>query len=104
MAKKFYFPRLTKRDCERLLDVHQQLNRVRDTLERANWAGGPACSSGIMSALVLVSDLYNRAEHAFLRGGDLPPEPSFEAGQAELPAAELEAPPADQKPIDKSEG
>ena len=34
MPKRLEYPRLTRRDCERLLDVHQQLNRARETLDR----------------------------------------------------------------------
>jgi hypothetical protein len=66
MSHRIYFPRMTKRDCERILDVHQQLNRVRDALEHCSWAGGRMAAGGIMSALVLISELYNRAEQAFL--------------------------------------
>lgn len=86
MPKVITFPRLTRRDCERLLDVHQQLNRCRDVLDAANWAGGKACSTLIMSALILVSELYNRAEVAFLSGGEPRPAPSPENGQPEVTA------------------
>lgn len=90
MNKPIYFPRLTRRDCERLLDVHQQLNRARETLEHANWPGGKPVAALLMSALILVSELYNRAEHAFLSGVQNRDAPSFENGQAEQLA-----PPAD---------
>jgi hypothetical protein len=85
------FPRLTRRDCERLLDVHQQLNRVYDTLERSSWTGGRASAGGIMSALVLISDLYNRAEQAFLRGADPPPASPFHPGQPGLTEVTVDA-------------
>ena len=42
----------------------------------------------ILSTLVLLSELYNRAELAFLRGEIPPPEPSFEAGQLEPPGSD----------------
>jgi hypothetical protein len=87
MPKRLQYPRLTRRDCERMLDVHQQLNRVKDPLERANWSGGRIAAGCILGALVLVSDLYNRAEHAFLRGAELPTAPSLENGQVEIPPA-----------------
>src|SRR5262249_6595445 len=85
------FPRLTRRDVERLLDVHQQLNRARDALEHGNWAGGRPVAALLMSALILVSELYNGAEEAFLRGPAPPPEPSLEAGQVEPAPAAAEA-------------
>lgn len=91
MNKPIYFPRLTRRDCERLLDVHQQLNRARDTLEHANWPGGKPVAALLMSALIMVSELYNRAEHAFLSGVENRPRPSPENGQADLPAPPGEA-------------
>jgi hypothetical protein len=81
MPKRLEYPRLTRRDCERLLDVHQQLNRARETLDRCAWTGGRAVSALIMSALVLVSELYNRAEQTFLRGADPPGAPPFQEGQ-----------------------
>jgi hypothetical protein len=91
MPKRIEFPRLTRRDCERLLDVHQQLNRASDTLEHTSWTGGRAVSALIMSALVLLTELYNRAERAVLRGEPPPPGPSFQDGQVEqLAAAEPE--------------
>ena len=100
MPRRIEYPRLTRRDCERMLDVHQQLNRVKDSLERANWGGGRIAAGCILGALVLVSDLYNRAEHAFLRGAELPIAPSFENGQVEIaPAAE----PAPAAPTPESE-
>jgi hypothetical protein len=86
---------MTRRDCERMLDVHQQLNRARDLLERTTSPVALATSALIMSALVLISELYNRAEQAFLRGGVSQPEPSFQDGQVEIPPAaepELAAP------------
>ena len=101
MPKRLEYPRLTRRDCERLLDVHQQLNRARETLDRCAWTGGRAVSALIMSALVLVSELYNRAEQAFLRGGVSQPEPSFQDGQVEIPPAaepELAAPTPESEP------
>jgi len=79
------FPRLTRRDCERILDCHGQLNRVKDALDRGSWAGGRMAAHCILSSLILLSDLYNRAELAFLRGEVPPPEPSFEQGQLEPP-------------------
>ena len=53
MVKKIRLPRLTKRDLERILDVHQQLNRVKDSLDRTSWTGGRACAGGIMASLEL---------------------------------------------------
>ena len=97
MPKRLEYPRLTRRDCERLLDVHQQLNRARETLDRCAWTGGRAVSALIMSALVLVSELYNRAEQAFLRGAEPPDAPPFEEGQlveTEVTGITLEQPPA----------
>jgi hypothetical protein len=84
MPKRLEYPRLTRRDCERLLDVHQQLNRARETLDRCAWTGGRAVSALIMSALVLVSELYNRAEFAFLRGDAPPGAPPFQEDQLEV--------------------
>lgn len=81
------FPRLTRRDVERILDVHQQLNRARDVLEREGRPSTRAVSALIMSALVLLSELYNRAERPFLIRTDPSTAPSLENGQAELPAA-----------------
>jgi|SRR6516165_5980050 hypothetical protein len=101
MPKQLQFPRLTRRDCERMLDVHQQLNRVRDALDHCNWAGGRMAAGGIMSALVLISELYNRAERAFTRECVSQPEPSFEDGQVEIPPAaepELAAPTPESEP------
>jgi hypothetical protein len=101
MPKQLQFPRITRRDCERMLDVHQQLNRVRDSLEHCNWAGGRMAAGGIMSALVMISEMYNKAERAFLRGHGSQPEPSFEDSQVEiLPAAEpaLAAPAPESEP------
>ena len=101
MAKKIWFPRMTRRECERMLDVHQQLNRVRDALEHCNWAGGRMAAGGIMSALVLISEMYNRAERAFSPEGVSQPGPSFEDGQVEIPPAavpELAAPALDSEP------
>jgi hypothetical protein len=94
VAKQLQFPRLTRRDCERLLDVHQQLNRVRDVLEKTSWTGGRVCAGGIMTALVLISELYNRAEQAFLRNSDPPGAPPFEEGQ--LVETEVTGIPVDQ--------
>jgi hypothetical protein len=85
MPKQLQFPRITRRDCERMLDVHQQLDRVRDSLEHCNWAGGRMAAGGIMSALVMISEMYNKAERAFLRNSDPAPAPSFENGQLERP-------------------
>jgi hypothetical protein len=104
MPKRLEYPRLTRRDCERLLDVHQQLNRARETLDRSAWTGGRAVSALIMSALVLVSELYNRAEQTFLRGADPQPEPSLEDLAAEVQGPELEAPGGQVSPQDKPEG
>lgn len=92
------FPRLTRRDVERLLDVHQQLNRARQLLERTTSPVAHATSALIMSALVLVSELYNRSEVAFLRGEVPAPEPSLELGQFELPAAPAEVTTVDVEP------
>jgi hypothetical protein len=92
---------MTRRDCERMLDVHQQLNRVRDALEHTSWAGGRMAAGGIMSALFLISDMYNRAERAFLPGGVSQPGPSFQDGQVEIPpsaAPELAAPAPESEP------
>ena len=61
MPKQLQFPRLTRRDCERMLDVHQQLNRVRDSLELCSWAGGRMASACLMSTLVMITELYNRS-------------------------------------------
>jgi hypothetical protein len=83
---------MTRRDCERILDVHQQLNRARDALDHGNWAGGRACSALLMSALILISELYNRCELAFLAHGGSDRAPSSENGQADPtapPAVEL---------------
>lgn len=104
MAKQIYFPRLTRRDCERLLDVHQQLNRARDVLDHANWPGGRAVSSMLMSALILISDLYNRAEATFLAGVENRPRASPENGQADPPAAPAEAIDAEVTTVVHKEG
>lgn len=85
--KNTQFPRLTRRDVERILDVHQQLNRARELLETAPSPVARAGSAMIMSALVLLSELYNRAEQVFLRGDGSPGAPSFQDGQADPPAA-----------------
>lgn len=85
------FPRLTRRDVERILDVHQQLNRARDVLEAEGRPSTRAVSALIMSALVLLSELYNRAERRFLMSTDPRTAPSLENGQADPTAA-----PADQ--------
>lgn len=85
--KMTQFPRLTRRDVERILDVHQQLNRARDVLESEGRPSTRAVSALIMSALVLLSELYNRAEQAFLRDADPSTAPSLENGQADPPAA-----------------
>ena len=84
------FPRLTRRDCERILDCHGQLNRVKDALDRGSWAGGRMAAHCILSSLILLSDLYNRAELAFLRGEVPPPEPSFQDPQIERLAQVVE--------------
>ena len=86
MKSQIRFPRLTRRDAERILDVHQQLNRARDVLEHANWPGAKATSSLLMSALILLSELYNRSEQAFLAGVQTRGAAGFENGQADLPA------------------
>jgi len=107
MSRKPQFPRITRHDCERMLDVHQQLNRARDTLEHSSWTGSRAVSSLLMSALVLVSDMYNRAERAFLPEGVSPPGPSFQDGQVEIPPAaepELAAPAPASEPGEMSTG
>jgi len=96
------FPRLTRRDCERILDCHGQLNRVKDALDRGSWAGGRMAAHCILSSLILLSDLYNRAELAFLRGEVPPPEPSFEAGQLEPPGPEP-GDPGGSTPVNSSE-
>ena len=101
MSQRIYFPRITKRDCERMLDAHQQLNRVRDSLERCSWAGGRMASACLMSTLVMITELYNRSERAFLRGGVSQPGPSFQDGQVEIPPAaapELAAPVPESEP------
>ena len=101
MNQRIYFPRMTRRDVERILDVHQQLNRVRDALEHMSWAGGRMAAGGIMSALVLISELYNRAERAVLSGAAPQPGPSFQDGQVETPVAaetELAAPAPESEP------
>lgn len=87
MKSQIRFPRLTRRDAERILDVHQQLNRARDVLEHANWPGAKATSSLLMSALILLSELYNRSEQAFLAGVQTRERSSPENGQADPPAA-----------------
>jgi hypothetical protein len=95
MRQRICFPRITRRDCERMLDVHQQLKRVRDALEHCSWAGGRMAAGGIMSALVMISEMYNQAERAFLPEGVSQPGPSFQDGQVEIPPAaepELAAP------------
>lgn len=88
------FPRLTRRDCERMLDVHQQLNRCREVLDATRWDGGKACSTLIMSALILISELYNRAEQAFLFHGGPHPGGLPENGQGDPPPPEVDDPPA----------
>jgi hypothetical protein len=101
MEKRVYFPRLNRRDCERLLDVHQQLNRARDLLERTTSPVAHATSALIMSALILISELYNRAEQAFIETGGSTPGPSFQDGQVEIPPAaapELAAPVPESEP------
>jgi hypothetical protein len=96
MPKRLEYPRLTRRDCERLLDVHQQLNRARSLLERTSSPIAHATSALIMSALVLVSELYNRAELAFLRGDAPPDAPPFQEDQLEV--TEVSGIPLDQAP------
>lgn len=97
-------PRLTRRDCERLLDVHQQLNRAKDALEHGNWPGGRPCAALLLSALILISELYNRAEAAFLSGGDPAPRASPEDGQADLPAEASLDPTVPQSTVVHKEG
>lgn len=92
MPTRIQFPRLTRRDVERILDVHQQLNRTRDLLDGANSPVCRAASSMIMSALILLSELYNRSEQAFLNPYPSSDAPSLENGQADPPAAPGEAP------------
>jgi|SRR5215469_2786413 len=103
MPKRIEYPRLTRRDCERLLDVHQQLNRVKDSLEHGNWTGGRMAAGCLLSALILVSDLYNRAEQAFLRPGQTNTEPSPEEEISEATAAPVEAGPRLELVVDKPE-
>jgi hypothetical protein len=90
MPKYPNWPRYTRRDCERLLDVHQQLNRARDALEHSNWAGGRPVAGLLMSALILVSDLYNRCEEVFLHSAS----PMAESPPGE-PVSEISAAPAE---------
>jgi hypothetical protein len=96
MPKRLEYPRLTRRDCERLLDVHQQLNRARDALEHGHGHSGRALATLLMSALVLVSDLYNRAEQAFLRGAEPPGAPPLD--EAQLVETEVTGIPVEQAP------
>jgi len=103
MAKIPQLPRLTRRDCERLLDVHQQLNRVKESLEHGNWAGGRMAASCLLSALILISELYNRAEVAFLARGQTNTEPSPEEEISEATAAPVEAGPRLELVVDKPE-
>jgi len=103
MPKKLTWPRYTRRDCERLLDVHQQLNRARDALEHSNWTGGRPVAGLLMSALILVSDLYNRAESVFLQTRSPLAEPSPEDEISEATAAPAEAGPHLELVVDKPE-
>ena len=104
MAKQIYYPRLTRRDCERLLDVHQQLNRAKDALEHANWPGGRPVAALLLSALILISELYNRAESTFLAGVGNRERASPENGQADPPAAPAEVIDAEVTTVVHKEG
>ena len=92
MEGRIFFPRLTKWDCERLASANEQLAGVRDALAHSNWAGAHMAANAITPAQVVLCELYNRAERAFLRAGVSQPGPSFQDGQAEQLAAAEPAP------------
>jgi hypothetical protein len=87
-------PRLTKRDVTRILDGHNAVMTVRGALDRSSWSGGRALSASLLLVDMLLCELYNRAESAFLPKLQAGSENSLQGGQLE-PEAIVEAAPTE---------
>lgn len=60
-------PRLTMQDMKDLRRVVADLLAVHETLKRSAWSSAPACRELVMSAVMVIGPLHDRAEPAYLR-------------------------------------
>ena len=91
MRERFDLPRLTKRDIQRILDSHNAVMTVRGALDRSSWSAGRALSASLVLVDMVLCELYNRAEAAYLKTPHTPAEPSSQEEQLEPSHIEVEA-------------